>query len=740
VAFQGTNEFPITQFRGSAQSVDPYELDQAHGLYSQNVDFIVSPDGNTVQAGSRLGISQVAQIPSSDGAVTSLASWYYGLNGVPQCWALYYAPNVGLKGYYQSTAAFSSTMVSVTGAAYASMAFDGIKAIVAFGDATGRDGNAAGGYIVDGGLTLIDKLFAPPLSTSNITVTVNTTASAGVVTAGTHRIGIVCTTRNGYTGPLSPVNSSNVFQPVSAAAPDGVHSWSVTVTVSGSLPSYMTGGPSIMQVVMTTAANPARYYAVPGATAAIGSTSITVSISDGDLAATGTDLTESQNLTTQTQSGTPPFLPYAVFTYSNRMGYCTTDGSGFPVLYFSDQNNYQSLNAAFYGIYLEGRQIPITGASLGQVCYIATLTALYMTQDNGDLPGTWTPPARVDGSVGVLAPQNLLAAGGKLIVASQKGLFIYRGGAFPVIPNSYWQSPDWNRINWSAPTQVQVADDSLNRVLRVFAPLKVQVTAASNTNPIIITTGILIGNRVLPYPHLFQTGLSVTISGVGGNTNANTTAAVTVLSASTFSIPVAGNGSYTSGGIVNPNAPNAEMSWNYSTGEGPGSMLYSLNAFAGYRGGAMASIFNIGTNEEEIWYAPSNSNPGCLVRRVLSTDTLPHRDVDLSGAASAISNQYETGLTPGPDPEATVHDFHGMHYRATGTGNLAVVAYGIDHVYSTVPALSPAALSQTPGLEYLMKWWLRSEQQTIQFGTNAVDAYFVLAMIKAYWTPSLPFR
>lgn len=65
------------------------------------------------------------------------------------------------------------------------------------------------------------------------------------------------------------------------------------------------------------------------------------------------------------------------------------------------------------------------------------------------------------------------------------------------------------------------------------------ITDATNASPIVITSE----------DHGLTTGARVTISGVGGNTAANTTAVVTSLTADTFSIPVAGNGAYTSGGV-----------------------------------------------------------------------------------------------------------------------------------------------------------------------------------------------
>jgi hypothetical protein len=64
------------------------------------------------------------------------------------------------------------------------------------------------------------------------------------------------------------------------------------------------------------------------------------------------------------------------------------------------------------------------------------------------------------------------------------------------------------------------------------------VTGATNANPIVVTS----------VAHGLKTGDSVVIAGVGGNTAANGTWTITKLTADTFSVPVAGNGSFTSGG------------------------------------------------------------------------------------------------------------------------------------------------------------------------------------------------
>lgn len=64
------------------------------------------------------------------------------------------------------------------------------------------------------------------------------------------------------------------------------------------------------------------------------------------------------------------------------------------------------------------------------------------------------------------------------------------------------------------------------------------ITGATNANPIVVTS----------VAHGLTTGTAVRIAGVGGNTNANGLFLVTNLTNDTFSIPVAGNAPYTSGG------------------------------------------------------------------------------------------------------------------------------------------------------------------------------------------------
>jgi Tc toxin complex TcA C-terminal TcB-binding domain/Neuraminidase-like domain/Ubiquitin-activating enzyme E1 FCCH domain/Salmonella virulence plasmid 28.1kDa A protein len=76
----------------------------------------------------------------------------------------------------------------------------------------------------------------------------------------------------------------------------------------------------------------------------------------------------------------------------------------------------------------------------------------------------------------------------------------------------------------------------------IFIPIQpIEITAASNTSPIAITTA---------EPHGYQSSFQVTIKGVAGNTAANGNFTITVTGPSTFTLKTtAGNGAWTSGGV-----------------------------------------------------------------------------------------------------------------------------------------------------------------------------------------------
>ena len=634
-------ETDIESFQGQITLLDPYSIPLTNGLVSQNAGYVHG------EVSTRLGHSTVVNMPY--GPAVSMENWYFVFSSSQVSVALFYTPLGGIYGYQLLFSSFSGALISQTGAAGAIMVTDGQRLYAAFYDSTGRIGYA-GGQIYGWDIGA-DPLFAAPLSA----IPAITQPGGGVITAGVHNIAYLTTTRNGYTGILQPVDAStNVFTPVSFTATGGANA-RFTLTVS--LPAYMTGGS--IQVVMTTVANPARYYTVPGAvTTASGSTVITFSITDNDLAATGTDVTSQMNLLTSTVGGTPPFFPNAIFSYSSRLGYCTIDSAGFPVVYISDQNNYQSITADQHGIYLESREQVIQGFSLRGVCYLGSTRSFFSTSDNGDVPVTWTPPQKVDGSIGILAPNCVHAnpSLGYALIAAPRGFYLFQGGIFPPLPLSYYNDSDWQRINWQHAERVKIIDDQLNRRFLVLAPLD---------------------------------GAS---------------------------------------------SPNYILTWDYTEGDTPETVKYSINSVSGYAFGSGTSIFNINNNKPEVWYTPNTS--GYMMRQNDGTETYPYRDVTTAGTAAAISFLYETALVPrNQDNAQTLHHFHGAHWRVRGSGLFNITAYNLDHTNSVVPGASPVVLRSSPGHEVMTRWrFPNQEQQSIQFGTNAIDGHASISLIRVYYT------
>lgn len=660
MAFAGCRETDVSEFRGSQQRLGDYGTPLSNALFSQNVAY------NPGQVSKRLGHSTAFTIVS-DGAALTLANWYFFFGSTPSFVALFYTSATGVKGYQLSPSpGFTSAFIPITGAAGASLVPTGMRLYAAFYDSTGRAYAGSGPGSVYGWNIGYDPLFAAPMASTIITAE----PGSGVVTAGVHRIAYLPTTRNGFTTKTSPV-IGGLFTPTTFTASG---SKNCAVQINGTVPSYMVTGS--VQLVMTTATNLNKYYTVPGATGtATNGVIVTFDIDDDDLAALGTDVTDQVNILTCSSTTAPygpPFVPTAIFPYSNRMGYVTIDAFSVPVVYMSDKNDFQRVTADQNGIYLEAHDKPVQGISLGGVCYIGSPFCFYSCTDSGDVPVDWTPPQKVFGSVGILSPTcvSVDPSQTRALIASQQGLYLFRGGVFPELPISYFQKPDWDRIDWTKPTEVQVAEDQTKKKFIVLAPL----LADSEAEP-------------------------------------------TIAAAATY-----------------------EMSWDYTEGDTPDRVKYSINPYTSYTPRSLAMIINPTNFILEAWTGPSINGP--VIRENNGSEAQPYRDVNMSGEGVAINAIYETSIVPGEEggEGATVHDYHGAHFRVIGDGNMTIRADGIDNVRTITPIRSPLALSETPGIEELVKWFLRTEQESIRVGNAIVDEWFSLSLIRAYWTNAMPIR
>lgn len=645
-------KYELTSFRGAMPRLDPEAIPSSNGLVSQNIAYLRG------QAGTRYGHSQA--MTGTDFA-SVLYNWIYQ-QSTPQNGLVWFKPGTGARLIdlnNQGLGIFTiAAQASAQGASFCGI---GIRLFIAFYDANGIGTGVAQVYSNAG----VDPLFAAP---TQITFSSATEPSSGANTAGLHRLGFLLQTRNGFTTSWCPVNSSNIFTPYTGYTASGGKNLRLVVNGAGATwPAYASQG----QVIMTTAANLNRYFIVPGAVWTIAGGTTTaytvpdISISDADLTSTATDAVNFQNLLTQDQSSNPPFRPSVIFPYGFRIGYVTKDSAGVPVCYFSSPNAYQGINAANNGVYLPGNLVITTGFAMRGVSYLLGPHWTYAVQDNGDIPVNWSPPQIVDGSIGTMAPQGVWVneAQGYAWVGDEGGLYLFEGASFPSKPISYYQQPDWNRINWSVPTCVQVIDDKNNKRVSVLAAL-----------------------------------------------DANTT-------------------------------PSHRLTWDYTDGTDPESAKYSIDNLANYASGAIALVQNPTSFRMELWVAPSSS--GIFLRQNNGSETNPYRDLNTAGTTpQAINSQYETALVPGLDDprRGQIHFHHGDHLRVRGNGNLALQVFGLDHVRSVTPAASPLVLSASAGLELLFKYFLQSEYASVQLGTNAVDAFFILSGMKHYYSQGAPQR
>jgi len=337
--------------------------------------------------------------------------------------------------------------------------------------------------LFDNAVPRVEKAFTCPPTAAEFTVVV-TEPVAGVVSKGVHKFGFVFTTKNGHQLRPAP-NAGSVgltgFQPVSFTAA-GAKQLVLTLTpvfATGQWPAYL----DKVAPIMTTVQNPNRYFFVPGAEVTVPANSpltvpITINIDDVTLASTGTDATPWFSIACQTDLGAQ-FFPHFVFEYSNRMGYIVDVFDSAVVntiseIFFSEPYNYQFITSDQHRVRLPGARRCVAAFVLGNVAYLVGPNWTYAMSDNTLTPVEWVPPQLIDGSIGTLSPKGVTvnAAKGIAWICDQAGLYWFAGGAYPRLPISYNQTPDWQRINWAASAAaVQVVDESTRKRVRVMAPL-----------------------------------------------------------------------------------------------------------------------------------------------------------------------------------------------------------------------------------------------------------------------------
>lgn len=463
-----------TVMGGSWTLQDATDVPLNHGFLSQNVSFI-GGSGGASQVQTRLGF-QTAFDPNE--GMSSLFNWISSLGNL----LVWYRTGDRSVQLADITVLASATVIPGDLTGYAAIFADaGARLYAAFFGTNALGASGARVISFQSGTFVNDFCFQPPIT---YTPAAPTEPGAGTITQGLHYVGYRIEYRTGFTTRPSPdsgsgIPSSATFQPVAFTASG---SKSARWTLNTAWPT----GAVKVHVIMTPVSNPAQYIFVPGASAdVVGGTTMSVTIdfdiSDELLFANGTDSSRSLFLMTNTVSGVPQIYPSVAVTHGDRMVYVTTVtdnvGNESGALFVSEKQAYQEITPDTSLIQLPGLKDITTAISLDGTLYIFGPQWCYRTIDNGSEPSTWPAPALIDGRRGTLSPRGALVApsGTYAWVASQDGLYFFQG-AFSALPVSYYQQPDWDRINWGAAYVVQMVDDPSVKKVYVLVPLDSSTT------------------------------------------------------------------------------------------------------------------------------------------------------------------------------------------------------------------------------------------------------------------------
>lgn len=466
-----TGKAAVTNFRGAWLRQDSIDVPPKYALYARNSEF------NIFQVSKRTGFGEVW---NPNEAITSLFNWIKNEDIVSTGGSslYYYSATAGKLRRVGDLGTPSPQDVYTVSAYSAVCASGGSRLYVTFFNPSAFSPTPIGvGHLivlaVFGAEVDADRAFLGPQTTA-LSIT---GAGSGNVTQGVHRIGYIITSRTGFAGKLSPVTGADSEYDISSVLTADATDQSFTVTLDTS--SWPTEANSV-QLFMSPVDDLNRYFLIPGGSLGVsgGTLNFTVDVSDEDLYAIAAEaeVTDHLNLLTQDSSGNPPFSPFFVFEYGQRMGYMEDTGSiagAVSTCWFSDPEDPQHLSADQHGVTLPGFRKMCAAFVIRNVCYILGPNWTYAVQATADVPVEWPAPALVDGQIGTLSPHGVTVntAGGFAWVVSQRGLELFSAGAYGTRPMSYYQETDWKRINFAQAHKIQIVDDSNNQQILVIVPL-----------------------------------------------------------------------------------------------------------------------------------------------------------------------------------------------------------------------------------------------------------------------------
>ena len=328
----------------------------------------------------------------------------------------------------------------------------------------------------------VEKLFPRPILGSEVNMTMGS-IGAGIVPPGTRLAGFLVQSWNGAQGPPSPCNSGNtsIFAGLQFNPSASPSSFVITITPTTTWPNWV----NTIQLIMSPSGQYDKLYMVPGAVATVSrgtSTAVafTVNLTDVTLAGTGTDVVKAGYfaLLRQDFNGNGPFNVRHVVAYNTRMVYVADDlgpdgTSTVSTLFISNMNQPQWATRIYHQLYLPEFKAISTAQVIGSVLLVFGPQWTFAFSDNTQYPIQWLAPRTVSNTIGTPFVYGACPnpTRGYVWVADSSGLYYLTGGVYPELPASYYQTPDWLQINFSAPPDaLKVVEDPNRRLVFVICP------------------------------------------------------------------------------------------------------------------------------------------------------------------------------------------------------------------------------------------------------------------------------
>ena len=334
----------------------------------------------------------------------------------------------------------------------------------------GKSGAFASGTLAFNGVT----------ATHNYFLVSGTEPGAGVVTAGQHFFSVILFDAKGHGIPGTLLNGlwDPAIGPVTAT---GGMNMTVTLTPAASPNGPWPSWAVSLQLCMTPVNNKRKYLIVPGTLTTIATTTtvinITINYSDTELLNINDSAHIYENLLHYDYTAANPFgstsYPKFVGMWGQR-GYWIVNYNQIDTLFVSEVNNPEFITSDRHALMLPEGRTMVMGVVLREAIYIFGPTWTYAFSQVGQFPVDFPPPAHIDSNIGTVSPYGAAvnSAQGRIAVASPIGLYDMDGAHYADKPLSHLQKPEWELIDWSSPTDVQVKDDAVKQIIFVRAKLR----------------------------------------------------------------------------------------------------------------------------------------------------------------------------------------------------------------------------------------------------------------------------